>query len=413
VKVRSENELELYIEEHPCAACGTRTSVLQLAYSGAADGALAHHVYSGTCAKCGAALRYELDGPYPWPELPLFTYGAADPSEAFTSAELLSIAERYAAEAPEDPAGLETDVYFKHVRQLGRAIGLHEDVAKVPGETVDEALVASLRARRERYLAISPEMNARHKATTKQVSMGTITGEKLKAHEAWIARGQKGDGRLVVENASAGGLKLGNVKLSGARLTRISFDGATVDFARFLGTELVECTAVGTNFAHTNFDGATLDRCTFDRARMTLSDFKDGKVTGGSFRGATADRGAWNRIVIKGANLQELEFGDCVLDGAILEDCDLRQANFGRVTPSLDLCSMLNTTLRRCDLRGSIFDGRRLDGTRFIDCKFAGITGNPAIEGNYVVERPDFSARGDGSDIRSAAEVYAIWGKPH
>ena len=48
----------------------------------------------------------------------------------------------------------------------------------------------------------------------------------------------------------------------------------------------------------------------------------------------------------------------------------------------------------------------------FIDCKFAGVKGQPAIEGSYVVERPNFSMEGDGTEPRTAAAVFALWGSP-
>ncbi|HSJ64426.1 MAG TPA: pentapeptide repeat-containing protein, partial [Gemmatimonadaceae bacterium] len=64
------------------------------------------------------------------------------------------------------------------------------------------------------------------------------------------------------------------------------------------------------------------------------------------------------------------------------------------------------------DLRGANFEGRRLRDTSFINCKFAGVRGKPEIQGNYTVERADFSPAGDGSDVRGADAVHAIWGAP-
>ena len=236
---------------------------------------------------------------------------------------------------------------------------------------------------------------------------GTFTKEALVAHEQWLARGKQGAGRFVVEGSSVGGLQLGSLKLAGARLVRVDFERSRLDFADLRGAELVACTAMQANFEHAKLDGATLERCTFSDARMILSNFADGRITGGDFRRANADRGAWNRIKIKNADLRELKFGDCVLDGAVLEGCDLRDAKLGRVTPVLrSLCSTMNTTFLRCDLRGANLEGRRLDGTRFIECKLANVQGKPLIEGSVVIERPDFS--GDAS-LRTAAELEARW----
>jgi uncharacterized protein YjbI with pentapeptide repeats len=241
----------------------------------------------------------------------------------------------------------------------------------------------------------------------------TLTRESLKAHAEWVARGKEGDGRLVLEGTGVGGLSLGNVKLQGSRLVRVSFDRARVDFAKFEGAELVECTAEKTNFAHTNFDSVIFERCKFSGAGMVLTDCNDATFTGGDFQRINADRGMWIRSKLRGVDFREARFGDCVLDAAVLEDCDLRDADLSRVTAGLKrLCSTMNATFRRCDLRGANFAGRRLDGTRFLDCKFAGVRGTPLIEGTYTVERPDFSAAGDGSDVRTDAAVFAIWGAP-
>ncbi len=44
---------------------------------------------------------------------------------------------------------------------------------------------------------------------------------------------------------------------------------------------------------------------------------------------------------------------------------------------------------RRCDFRGTHFDGRRLNNTTFIDCTFEGMQGTPEVVGSYRVEDGD------------------------
>jgi uncharacterized protein YjbI with pentapeptide repeats len=232
-----------------------------------------------------------------------------------------------------------------------------------------------------------------------------FTTAALTDHREWIARGRRGPGRLVIEDASVGPLGLGVAKLGGARLLRVKFFNHKVDFANLSGAELVECIGQGTDFTDAILDGATLDRCTFEKSHFGLTDFHDGRILGGSFRGSTADRGLWNRVRIKDADLRSFRFGDCVLDGAVLEDCDLRDADLHCITPVLEsLCSTLNATFLRCDLRGANIDQRRFDNTRFVDCKLHGLIGASRLEGPnpYTLENCDFSAAGDGSDLRTS-----------
>lgn len=133
-----------------------------------------------------------------------------------------------------------------------------------------------------------------------------------------------------------------------------------------------------------------------------LTDFKDGVVIDTSLYEANANRSMWHGIQLTRCNMRDMRIGDCVLDGAVLEDCDLRGANLSRIDDGLPLCTTKGTIFRRCDLRGAHLDGRRLDGTKFIDCQLAGHHGKPAIEGSYSVE---------GGDM-SMAEIVKLWGPP-
>jgi uncharacterized protein YjbI with pentapeptide repeats len=415
MKARTLEEMELYLAQQPCEQCGTVTNASELAKSVTADGDRATYVYAGVCRRCGTQRRVEFDAPRGWPKLDGFAYGGDEHSELLTREQWLAIAERELAGAADDPSNLDPDAFFASNGALGRALAQLVEANKLGQDAALTTRIAEVRRKRERYATLSAAMSARRASGGGggAPTSSTFGKDALVAHEQWLARGRKGPGRLQLDGSGVGGLSLGNIKLGGAQLVRVNFDRATIDFANFTGAELRECSARSTNFAHTKFDDARIENCNFEGARMVLTDCKDVKIQGGTFRGANADRGLWNRISIKHADLRDMRFGDCVLDGSLLEDCDLRGADLARVSPTLSsLGSALNTTFRRCDLRGAKLEGRRLDGTKLIDCKLAGVIGKPAIEGPYTVERPDFSAAGDGSDIRGAADVHALWGKP-
>jgi len=441
MKARSTAELDLYIAEHPCSQCGTPPREADLHVKTAVTAGGAHHTYSGSCRKCGNPLHFEIDGPSEWPDLPAFVYGGDQPSQLFAPDQLLAIAEREARAVPAQPDPGKPTLFFEHSARLGRAIGLIDEVRKfIPagGDAVPEAAftgpagaadrrahadryrrgwldqrIAELRGLRQRYTAQAGAAG-QQAATAPPAPLKIRFGsESLAAHKQWLQRGRTGEGRMVLEDEQLGDLRIGDVKLAGARLVRVRLDRVVADFADLRGAELVDCSAEGSNFTHAKLDDAVLEGCRFTAARMALTSLCDARIEGGVFREASADRGSWNRLTARRVDFRDTLFGDCILDGALLEDCDLRGARLGRVHELLtDLCSTMNTTFRRCDLRGADLAGRRFDGTRFIDCKLAGVTGVPVIEGDYLVERPDFSAAGDGSDVRTAAAVHALWGKP-
>jgi hypothetical protein len=67
---------------------------------------------------------------------------------------------------------------------------------------------------------------------------------------------------------------------------------------------------------------------------------------------------------------------------------------------SISLATTSGAAFRRCDFRGTHFDGRRLNNTTFVDCKFEGMHGAPEIVGSYRIQ---------GGDT-SAAEIAKAWG---
>jgi uncharacterized protein YjbI with pentapeptide repeats len=414
MKARSDKEILLWLELHPCERCGNAMGEQDFErHDRDLGGGRAAYEYSGTCAKCGnvRSLRFEL--PQAWVD----GYGGDQPSELIAADELLRKAEQLATGVPDSPDSLVPEQFFDNNRRLAGAIALLGEVLKfIPARAAEvpasaffspagdadrrsdpsryqrsalEARVAALRQQRDRYGKLSAQMSARSGAG-KAPPAARFDRAALDAHKQWLARGQQGEGRLVVEGIGLAGLKLGSSKLGGARLVRVDLDRAVLDFANLKGAELVDCSAIGTNFAHAIFDDAVLERCKFERADLGLCDLKDVRIVGGSFARAGADRSVWNRAYAGRVDFRDMLFGDAVLDGVVFEDCDMRGADLSRVNEVLrGLCTTLNATFRRCDLRGAKIEGRRLDNTEFVDCQLAGIVGMPVIEGPYTVTGGD------------------------
>jgi uncharacterized protein YjbI with pentapeptide repeats len=416
MRARSAAEIAVWFEHHPCERCGTVMEEREFDQASTRlPGGGAQRTYVAACKQCGNDRRVDIEVPATWPALEVGEIGGDQPSQMFTADELLALAERAAAGVPDQPAGLDRERFFASNAKVAQALRFLREARKFPGyqrPDIDRR-IDELQRQRQRYSALAASMSGPGNSGGRTPAATGFSRALLDAHKQWLARGRTGAGRMVLDGASLGGLKLGSVKLGGARLTRVTLDGATMDFCNLAGAELIDCSAVQTNFSHSILDGALLQRCRFERAALGLCDLVDTRIEGGSFRGAGADRGKWQRVTASGADFRDVRFGDAILDGSRFEGCDFRDADLGRITPALrEITSTFNTSFIRCDLRGARLEGRRLDGTRFIDCKLAGVVGKPVIEGNYVVERPDFSASGDGSDVRTAAAVQALWGKP-
>lgn len=399
MKARTYAELALYIEEHPCPNCGTRVDIVRLTLRGdeTADGS--HVVYTGTCRKCHADLKYEFDIPAEWPKFATFAYGGEQPSELFTAAEWRALAKHRLTSVSTQPASLSTKDFFEHHLRIVEGRAMDEEAHK--GGEDDPMTRAALEKLRGEYSALMSEMGARRRAEEASAPPKIkLDKRSLTNHKEWLDRGRKGLGQLVVEDESVGGLPFPNLNAAFSRLTRVGLSGSRVDFAHFDDAELIDVTAVKTNFGHSQFQRAHLSACDLREASLFITNFQDAVLVDCDLRAATLNRGAWQRVKMRNCDLREARIGDCRLDDAIVEDCDFRGANFGRIEMGLDLSTTAGAVFRRCDFRGTHFDGRRLNNTTFIDCKFEGMQGAPEIVGSYRIE---------GGDT-SPAEIAKAWG---
>jgi hypothetical protein len=99
---RTRDEAQLWLELHPCPDCGSIDTPWQHALVDE-DGELTIS-WAGTCAGCGAEREYLFGLPgretavAGWP-----TFGGAEPSELLDPGQWLDVADRAAAEVPDDP----------------------------------------------------------------------------------------------------------------------------------------------------------------------------------------------------------------------------------------------------------------------------------------------------------------------
>ena len=100
---RTRDEVQLYLELHPCPDCGVDEAPWQQALVDV-DGELASS-YAATCPGCSAEREYlfglpEQETPvHGWP-----TFGGPEPSEIIDAGQWLDIAERAVAAVPPEPA---------------------------------------------------------------------------------------------------------------------------------------------------------------------------------------------------------------------------------------------------------------------------------------------------------------------
>ncbi len=233
-----------------------------------------------------------------------------------------------------------------------------------------------------------------------------ITVDLRRDHRRWINTGCEGSGPLaLIEDVDLSGIRLSGATFEYSTFKKCSFSDTGIEYASFDRATFLECVTDSANLSHSGFNGAVFENCTFPRI-----DFRWGHFAGTRFRASTFDGSAFTNGGIVDAVIEDCSFRrarfDIQVDRSHLRGCDLREANFsGRPIVG----HSYETHFENCDFRGADFSERRFRDTTFTRCKFAGVTGRAVLEGPVHVIEPDFSDAGDGSDIRSAEAVLAMW----
>jgi len=225
-------------------------------------------------------------------------------------------------------------------------------------------------------------------------------------HDLWLD--DKGGKRLHVIGIDATGAKLSALDLTAAIFEDVTLDRADVSFTRLHAAKLTNVRARGAGFASAMIAGTTLSRCDLSAAGMSIANLGDATIEDCDFSGADLERTTWYRSKVTRCTFAGAVMTDIGIDKAVFTDCDFRGADLGIVKQGL-LGTSMDATFVRCDLRDTNWYGRDLFRVRLVDCKLAGIRGKPHLE-QTVIERPDLSPAGDGSQVGTARDVMLQWG---
>jgi hypothetical protein len=129
---RSIEEIQLFLDLHPCPTCGER-SIASLVFSIADtdDGTFAF--YEGPCPRCGTERRFRFEPPPSLMPAPAHELGGPAPSQILGPDELRRAADHYLAQVAADPASVDGATYADGWRAVRRAVIATRELAKFPG----------------------------------------------------------------------------------------------------------------------------------------------------------------------------------------------------------------------------------------------------------------------------------------
>jgi uncharacterized protein YjbI with pentapeptide repeats len=239
-----------------------------------------------------------------------------------------------------------------------------------------------------------------------------VTPRKLDEHQRWTRGDRSTPNQLIYEDTSFYAMPRQGSFFAVGRFVRCDFTRVDIGSSELQDSEFIECI----------MEHALLQSCHVERTRFVDCIFTDGDLRLGKGDGMIIERGDWsgnwwNRGIFKGMQARGVRFrdavlADCNLNSAVFVDCDFRGTDFSNADPSMEhLCRTINTRFEHCDLRGTNWADRALNGTVFDHCRVHGLTGQPRFDGPCTVLAPDFSEAGDGSDVRDGAALLAQWGQ--
>ena len=451
-EVRDYNEMSYALRIRGCPQCGSHDigDPESNRYINAKDGREAGH-YDITCPDCGHERRvafYLADGfsqvksTYPEDRVLDRHLGGPLPSRMISPHEFAAELARCNARIDSAFVGMFSDVFVDNRRRISSALSSVIELLKfvpagadrVPAEAFrtpdargyhaahpEQFERAALDAELARWIALDQagvaEMyrrgdlpknaieNADKPSAPKPRMAQPLSSLSFKLHKQWLAN--KGGERLEATGLDATGKPFATLDLTSAVLTDVTLDRADLSFTRLHGAILTTVRARGAGFAHAMIAGTTLTDCDFTDAGMALANLGDATILRCRFTNANLERTAWYRSTLTGCNLAGSRLANAALDRAVFTDCDLRGATLALVTHGV-LGTSKEAEFIRCDLRDTRWDGRDLFRVRFVGCKLAGAAGTPVLEAT-VIERPDLSPAGDGSQIGTARDVLRLW----
>ncbi|HEU4727140.1 MAG TPA: pentapeptide repeat-containing protein [Kofleriaceae bacterium] len=182
-------------------------------------------------------------------------------------------------------------------------------------------------------------------------------------------------------------LDLTRIALYEARLIDVTARRARCDAADARSSRWLRCELEGSSLVKVVLTNSTVEHTELSHANLEST--------------------SWHRAALLHCGLRHVRLVDARLDRAVLSDCSLRGADLS-IASCPGAATLSGARFVRCDLRETNWTGRQLAGATFIDCKLFGAHGSPRLAG-VVIERPDLSLAGDGSQIGTQAEVVASW----
>lgn len=397
---RSRYEVDYFIAGSRCHAC-----------DGAGLGRVAPQYGAGTvsgfCGKCQAMREFRF--------VPVTSSGPIEPfhmapgteaSTVYDAAELRALADAALATVPRNPTEHPTVAAYTEARKaLVRGYTALVELAKHRAD--DRELAEEIAATDALYEAYDAAKTAVASRPGAQPAPRGIE-DRLRQHQAWVARGGAGDGRLEFRDEvwTGGGFdyaRWSRIRMVGTRFERVDLRHADLTEAELERSQLLEC-----RLSSSTWNRARLTSCDLRGSRLGLADLDATEVVGGDWREVFAGRTRWRASTMRDVDLRGAALTDSELSAVVFERCDLRSANLGRLDYQLKLGQFTDVRFVDCDLRGAKLDGAILLNVQFVRCKLADIEGTPEVRSQTAATDCDLSPSGDGS-AGGGAELLALW----
>ncbi len=232
-------------------------------------------------------------------------------------------------------------------------------------------------------------------------------GQRPREHTRWLNGGRQGAGPMeLVENVTFERARISGERFAYSTLRHCFFSDAGIEYSDFDRSHFDDCWSITANLSHNSFHDAVFTNC-----RLPRIDFQWGHFTRARLNASELDGSSFANAVFVAAQLEGCSFRGGTFSATMFDECTITRCDFRDAvlhgSPASGRC--YGTQFTDCDFRGADFTDRRLRDVTFTRCRFFGVKGRAVLEGDVQVIEPDFSEAGDGSDVRDASAVLAMW----
>lgn len=403
-RAHSLSELFFALSMRPCGACGTYSlsPVAQDIRRMASDGPDATDVYQVTilCDGCGrerGAIAYTVRDPIVSSQPD--DLGSPEPSPLLSPAELFEEEARVFPRIASEPETLAPAEWKRSIDHLYQALtcvnelGKYAELGPVPGQYTLASIPAARAALHDlldRYKQDEPryQMTLAEEQPS-EVPVGLLSKDAMQTHMSWLARGQVGEGRLVLENQQVRSKTL--PALRAIRWENVEAGGIRAVLGDFSGSAFVATTWRDCNFEQCDFVGVQLQENVFISCRLQGASFKAARMSSCSFRESHASRSDWSKADCEAIMFDRCELQNATFDGARFKDCSFLGHRLDGTHDFAHLATTRGARFEDCDLRETDWRGRNLSGATFVRCKLAGAKGRPVEMVGVTLEGCDVS----------------------